>query len=31
MSRNLLLRIAVAVPAIAVSLVVLWLGGWVLH
>ena len=30
MSRNLLLRIAVAVPAIAVSLVVLWLGGWVL-
>jgi phosphatidate cytidylyltransferase len=30
MSRNLLVRVAVAVPAIAVSLVVLWLGGWVL-
>jgi phosphatidate cytidylyltransferase len=30
MSRNLLVRVAVAVPAIAISLVVLWLGGWVL-
>ena len=30
MSRNLLVRIAVAVPAIAVTVVVLWLGGWVL-
>jgi len=30
MSRNLLVRIAVAVPAIAVTVAVLWLGGWVL-
>ena len=30
MSRNLLVRIAVAVPAIAGAVVVLWLGGWVL-
>src|SRR5438876_765911 len=30
MSRNLLVRIAVAVPAIAVSVAVVWLGGWVL-
>ena len=30
MSRNLLVRVAVAVPAIAASVVVLWLGGWVL-
>jgi phosphatidate cytidylyltransferase len=30
MSRNLLLRIAVAIPAIAAALVALWLGGWVL-
>jgi phosphatidate cytidylyltransferase len=30
MSRNLLVRIAFAVPAIALSLVVLWRGGWVL-
>ena len=30
MSRNLLVRIAVAVPAIAVSVALLWLGGWVL-
>jgi phosphatidate cytidylyltransferase len=30
MSRNLLVRVAVAVPAIAISLVVLWLGGWAL-
>ncbi|PYO96375.1 MAG: phosphatidate cytidylyltransferase [Gemmatimonadetes bacterium] len=30
MSRNLLLRIAVAVPAIAGAVTVLWLGGWVL-
>jgi phosphatidate cytidylyltransferase len=30
MSRNLLVRIAFAVPAIAASVVVLWLGGWVL-
>ncbi len=30
MSRNLLVRIAFAVPAIALSLVVVWLGGWVL-
>ncbi|HKW40437.1 MAG TPA: CDP-archaeol synthase [Gemmatimonadales bacterium] len=30
MSRNLLVRIAVAVPAIAGALVALWLGGWVL-
>jgi phosphatidate cytidylyltransferase len=30
MSRNLTLRIAFAVPAIAVTLVVLWLGGWAL-
>ncbi len=30
MSRNLLLRIAFAVPAIALSLVVLWRGGWAL-
>jgi phosphatidate cytidylyltransferase len=30
MSRNLAVRIAFAVPAIAVTLVVLWLGGWVL-
>jgi len=30
MSRNLLVRIAFAVPAIALSLVIVWLGGWVL-
>ena len=30
MSRNLLVRIAVAVPAIAGAVVALWLGGWVL-
>jgi len=30
MSRNLLVRIAFAVPAIAVSVGVVWLGGWVL-
>ena len=30
MPRNLLVRVAVAVPAIAASVVVLWLGGWVL-
>jgi phosphatidate cytidylyltransferase len=30
MSRNLLMRIAFAVPAIAVTVVTLWLGGWVL-
>ena len=30
MSRNLLVRIAVAVPAIAGALLALWLGGWVL-
>jgi phosphatidate cytidylyltransferase len=30
MSRNLAVRIAFAVPAIAVTLLVLWLGGWVL-
>src|SRR5256886_16943972 len=30
MSRNLLVRIAVAVPAIAVTVAMLWLGGWVL-
>jgi phosphatidate cytidylyltransferase len=30
MSRNLLVRIAFAVPAIAASVVVLWLGSWVL-
>jgi phosphatidate cytidylyltransferase len=30
MSRNLLVRVAVAVPAIAAAVVVLWLGGWVL-
>lgn len=30
MSRNLLIRIAVAVPAIAGALVAVWLGGWVL-
>ncbi len=29
-SRNLLVRIAVAVPAIALTLVVVWSGGWVL-
>src|SRR2546422_8616082 len=28
MSRNLLVRIAFAVPAIAATVVVLWLGGW---
>src|SRR2546426_954779 len=30
MSRNLGIRIAVAVPAIAGALLVLWIGGWVL-
>src|SRR5437016_11238818 len=30
MSRNLLVRIAVAVPAIAGAVAALWLGGWVL-
>ncbi len=30
MSRNLLVRIAFAVPAIALTLLVLWLGGWLL-
>jgi phosphatidate cytidylyltransferase len=30
MSRNLMVRIAFAVPAIAVSVVVLWWGGWAL-
>jgi len=30
MSRNLLVRVAFAVPAIAVSLLLLWLGGWAL-
>jgi len=30
MSRNLLVRVAFAVPAIAVAVAVLWLGGWVL-
>ena len=30
MSRNLMVRIAFAVPAIAVSLLLLWLGGWTL-
>jgi phosphatidate cytidylyltransferase len=30
MSRNLLVRIAFAVPAIGVTVAVLWLGGWVL-
>jgi phosphatidate cytidylyltransferase len=30
MSRNLLMRIAVAVPAIGAALAALWLGGWVL-
>jgi phosphatidate cytidylyltransferase len=30
MSRNLLVRIVVAVPAIAGAVVALWLGGWVL-
>src|SRR5207247_312720 len=30
MSRNLVVRIAFAVPAIAVTLVALWLGAWVL-
>ncbi len=30
MSRNLLVRIAFAVPAIALSVGVVWLGGWVL-
>src|SRR5205814_9164889 len=30
MSRNLLVRITFAVPAIAVSLLLLWLGGWAL-
>ncbi len=30
MSGNLLVRIAVAVPAIAVAVIALWLGGWVL-
>jgi len=30
MSRNLLVRIAVAVPAIAGAVIALWLGGWVL-
>jgi phosphatidate cytidylyltransferase len=30
MSRNLLVRIAVAVPAIAGTVVALWVGGWVL-
>src|SRR6266545_3832181 len=30
MSRNLVLRIAVAVPAIAVTVLMLWLGGWAL-
>jgi phosphatidate cytidylyltransferase len=30
MSRNLLVRIAFAVPAIAATVVVLWLGSWVL-
>ncbi len=29
-SRNLLVRVAFAVPAIAVSLLLLWLGGWAL-
>src|SRR6266498_3688311 len=30
MSRNLVLRIAFAVPAIAVTVLMLWLGGWAL-
>ncbi len=30
MSRNLLVRIAVAVPAIAAAVAVVWVGGWVL-
>ena len=30
MSRNLLVRVAFAVPAIALAVAVLWLGGWVL-
>jgi len=30
MSRNLLVRIAFAVPAIAVTVVVVWVGGWLL-
>jgi phosphatidate cytidylyltransferase len=30
MSRNLLLRIAVAVPAIGAALAAIWVGGWVL-
>jgi phosphatidate cytidylyltransferase len=30
MSRNLLIRIAVAIPAIATAVTLLWLGGWAL-